>query len=190
MKLNKISLKSQSSYLRSIIPCVAKKYCQEHLEFESQQKHHAIIIAISTQRISHRIWKNLPYSSGASSLVAYFLEKKLPYKVYECRTIDDFETVICNDKAVVLWIFGHGSKGVLDILNEKVRYVKYDTPKYAIHQKKAIYQFHCNCGNEKSLTEILANGNGIDSGLSDGKRNANENEIDIQSIIQTDFPEL
>lgn len=174
---------SQCSYF-------AKKYCEKHPEFESQKRHHAIIVAISTKKFWHRLCKNYPYSGGTVELINHLLEKKLPYKVYECRTIDAFDAIIRNDNAAILWIFGHGSKGGLLILNEKVDYAKYDTSEYASHKKKEIYQLHCNKGGEKSLTKILASGNGIDTGYRNGKRTAYNNEAAIQKLFETEFSKL
>ena len=177
----------------SLARCI-RRYCLKNSPNNIYVKHHAIIIAISTRRLTHKIYKYLPYSGGVENLVKVFLDKNIPFKVYECLNKSDLEKIIIDDNATVLWIFGHGQKNGVNLQKEFCEYSYFDTNVYRKHHKKEINQFHCNKEIGKSLTEILADGNGIDWGYKycwfsakrdkKGLRYCKENEKDINELIE------
>ncbi|MDD2803772.1 MULTISPECIES: hypothetical protein [Methanocorpusculum] len=178
----------------SLARCI-RRYCLKNSPNNICVKHHAIIVAISTRKLSHKIIRYFPYSGGAKILVKWFINKKIPFKVYECLNKSDLEKIIIDDNATVLWIFGHGQKNGVNLQKEFFKYSYFDIDVYRKHRKKEINQFHCNKDEGKSLTEILADGNGIDWGYKycfgicpkrdkKGERYSELNENDINELLE------
>lgn len=97
---------------------------------------------------------------GLSCLIFKFKSEKYPFKIYHCYNPDEFKTVLANENAKYLWIFGHGWRGGItfkwrvtlhDVLHLKFkkstifRYsdlIENGTDIYP--SKDYIAQFHCN----------------------------------------------
>lgn len=101
----------------------------------------------------------------------------MPYKLYHCYDLNTFEGIVRNQKAVNLWIFGHGSRGSISCGNQSIRYKKLRNAP----AKRYIYQFHCNHGNEDSLAEYLSNGRGF---VNNRTRDVIQNRVQIKQIVK------
>ncbi|HJK66198.1 MAG TPA: hypothetical protein O0X26_06655, partial [Methanocorpusculum sp.] len=84
----------------------------------------------------------------------FFKIKKEPYRIYCCFTKNEVEKVITNPQVINLWIFGHGSRGGVDVADGPFYYDSLkdrDIPK-----KGYIQQYHCNCWiNEHDNTSLV-----------------------------------
>lgn len=128
----------------------------ENPEYRSDLEHNEIVIAPS------KGLKSAYYTNGPDDLYRYFQEKNIPYHITICNSSDDFDRIILNDTAAVLWLFGHGNIGGYQAGNHDIiRYSKYQEEPYVSHRKKAVYQLHCNSKNPyhpNPLSRILVDG--------------------------------
>ena len=60
--------------------------------------------------IVHSPGDNMVYA-GIDNLINKFTATKNPFRIYDCNNPDEFKTVVANEKAKRLWIFGHGWRG-------------------------------------------------------------------------------
>lgn len=74
----------------------------ENLDVDSR-KHDAFVVIES--RGDYLLY------NGLDTLIPKFKEKGYPFRIYYCKTPDDFKTVLSNEKANCVWIFGHGWRG-------------------------------------------------------------------------------
>ena len=137
----------------------------------SDNEHDAIII------VHEKIAEKYMYGCGIDLLIDFFMEKEIPYKLYHCYDLNTFEEIVRNQKAVNLWLFGHGSRGSIFCGNKDIKYEKLkDAPR-----KGYVYQFHCNSGNDKSLAEYLSNGRGY---VNNRTSNMIQNREHIKQILK------
>ena len=128
-----------------------KQFMEENPQYHSDLPHNGIIICHGT-RDNHPF-----YGFGSDQLVHYFVEKGIPYRVYNCFTFDDFVDVVHNNSVQVMWIFGHGNRGGVGIGHSCLVYAK-DIPEVDLHKKIAVYQFHCNGGVAMPLSRLVVDG--------------------------------
>lgn len=149
-------MKDYVAYLYVPYPISLKRfnYMNKNSELNSHKEHDAFIY-ISPLR-TRKIFVN----DGIDLLVKFFSERKYPYRVYYCKNIEEFKTVLKNPKTLNLWIFSHGHHGGISCGKTKLNYYEefslINTP-----AKKYIYQFHCNDGDSPSLLDILSMGRGF-----------------------------
>jgi hypothetical protein len=100
--------------------------------------------------------KLLSYELGIHDLVGHFQQNNRSYIIYNCYEPNDFKKVVNNPKAKNLWIFGHGTRSLLNFgpgINQE--YIELsNAPK-----KGFVGQFHCNGFDdptEKSLADLIA----------------------------------
>lgn len=144
-------------------------------EYRSDLEHNEIVIAPS------KGLKSAYFTYGPDDLFKYFQKNKIPYRVTICESTDDFERLIIDDTAAVLWLFGHGNiGGYLTGNHEIVWYSKYQEEPYVSHRKKAIYQLHCNSKNlyhPNPLSRILVDG-------WDFREKGNNNSADNKAFVR------
>ena len=149
-----------------------KQFMEENPQFRADMPHNGIVICHS-ERVS------LPqFGFGSDQLVHYFVERQIPYRVYNCSTIDDFVSVIHNDAVQVIWIFGHGDRGGISLKDGYHSYSKIPAAKF--HKKISVYQLHCNGGTDEPLSRIIVDG--WDFG-EDHVRQAYENRAHVEQIL-------
>ena len=151
--------------------CISKgwKSAQCHPKFMSNTEHDAIIIV-------HKKFAEKCLYGGIDLLIDFFRKKEMPYKIYPCYDLNTFEEIVRNQKAVNLWIFGHGSRGSISCGNQFLKYEKLKNAPGKIY----IYQFHCNHGNDDSLAEYLSNGRGF---VNNSFRDMIQNKVHIKQIL-------
>ena len=163
----------------------ARNLMAENPEYRSDLEHNEIVIAPS------KGLKSAYFTYGPDDLFKYFQKNKIPYRVTICESADDFEHLIIDDTAAVLWLFGHGNiGGYLTENHEIVRYSKYQEEPYVSHRKKAIYQLHCNSKdpyNPNPLSRILVDGWDF---LEKGNNNSADNKAFVRFAIENkeEFP--
>lgn len=124
------------------------------------------------------------YGSGIGLLINHFRKTSpiTPYAVYHCTTIEQFRDVVRKPLAESLWIFGHGYRGGVGLYSWKREICNYSEFKNMPQlRKKYIYQFHCNHGDEESLTETLSSGRGF---VSNQINNPTRNRKFIKQILE------
>ena len=93
-------------------------------------------------------------------MINKYTAKKYPFKIYHCYNPEDFKSVVANEKAEFLWIFGHGWRGGITLKwgvswrdrlhltfkrNTYFPYCELDEKILeSIPSKKFIAQMHCN----------------------------------------------
>lgn len=138
--------------------------------------HHAIIV------INYQGLKLPVYGQGIDILIKSFKEKNYSYNVYFCNDETSIITSICNNKAVYLWIFGHGKKDALKLPNHEFLYY-HEIDFTNVQKKYFVGQFHCNpCIKEceRSLAELI----GIYGYVSNDYRDTLKNRKEIQTLQQ------
>ncbi|MGB7532349.1 MAG: hypothetical protein WA977_05135 [Halobacteriota archaeon] len=156
-----------------VLYCINKgwKSAQSYPQFMSDNEYDAIII------VHEKIAEKYMYGCGIDLLIDFFREKEIPYKLYHCYDLNTFEEIVRNQKAVNLWLFGHGSRGSISCGNQFIKYEKLkDAPR-----KGYVYQFHCNHGNDTSLAEYLSNGRGY---VNNRTSNMIQNREHIKQILK------
>lgn len=130
---------------------------QKFPEFNSNGFHDAIIVTHGEYS------KRMTYGEGIDLIIKKFQKSKIPYKIYDCQNICDFIPIVKNPLTKNLWIFGHGDRGGIligfDYLDYKEAF-QLNPQEHEILKKDHIYQFHCNCGVNPSLADILSDGKG------------------------------
>lgn len=135
----------------------SKKDILSTYEYNSEQQHTGIIIPINSKRLAE--------SSSAEAqdplVKTLFKLKAYPYRVYFCFTKNEVEKVITDPQIINLWIFGHGSRGSVDVADGPFYY---DSLKYRdIPKKGYIQQYHCNGWIDEhdntSLVDLLVDEN-------------------------------
>jgi len=141
---------------------------------EATDEHHAIIL------VNYQTLKLPVFGQGIDILLESFKEKNYSYKVYFCNDEISIKNVIINNKAVYLWIFGHGKKDALKLYNNE--YLYYHQIDFTNVKKKLfIGQFHCNpCIGEcrESLAELI----GIYGYVTNDYRDTLKNRKEIQTL--------
>ncbi len=100
--------------------------------------------------------------AGLDLLIPFFIDNKINYRVYCCNNSDFFLEIVNNPKTTTLWIFGHGFRGGVRFFDKLINYSDLvNKLSEECKNKKYVYQFHCNSGCEKSLSEYIANGRGF-----------------------------
>jgi hypothetical protein len=125
-----------------------KKCVQKYNEFNSQEPHHAIIIA---HRNSSSNKKIRIYMDGMDILIKRFRNHKTPiiYKVYEISSKNEAIKIICNPNTTHLWIFGHGARNKLRFDSGNLYYYQVRNTE----KKVFIGQYHCNSLFGNSLAD-------------------------------------
>ncbi|MDV0441729.1 hypothetical protein [Methanorbis furvi] len=132
---------------------IAKKILTSLDEYHSHHPHTGILIPINILRLA-----DFSSIEGISPLAeGFFKSKKEPYRIYFCFTKNEVARVIEDSNVINLWIFGHGSRGGVDV-NDGPFY--YDSLKNSnIPKKGYIHQYHCNCWIDEhdntSLVDLL-----------------------------------
>lgn len=122
------------------------KFCPKN------EKHNAIMIGIY-----NRFAPSALLGCGISFLINWFNENDERYRVYFFRNKREFFNVINCPTATSIWIFSHGWRGGIRatdgncFYSELIKKMNSDAL-----NKDAIYQFHCNPGNDPSLVELLS----------------------------------
>jgi len=117
------------------------------------------------------IFNSISYP-GFDILIQFFVSKKYPFKIYHCYNSEDFKSILKNEKARYIWIFGHGWRGGVTfkwtrklshlLTQNRTRFsykqIQDDLENYP--RKIFIGQFHCNhiektIPDNISLPEIL-----------------------------------
>lgn len=128
-----------------------KKFMEANSAFRADMPHNGIVIC-------HGNRNSLPfYGSGADQLLHYFLERHIPYQLYNCFTFDDFVSVVQNDAVQVMWIFGHGNRGGVGLKDGCLSY-RDNIPCVKRHKKISVYQLHCNGGTAIPLSQLVVDG--------------------------------
>ncbi|ADN37528.1 hypothetical protein Mpet_2785 [Methanolacinia petrolearia DSM 11571] len=107
---------------------------------------------------------------GFDNLIKTFKAKNYPFKIYHCYNPEDMKTVLVNECAKYIWIFGHGwcggtafkwkpiSNGIFHRKSENISILRYSDlleDDEAIFPKKLfIGQFHCNHASKKDSSRI------------------------------------
>lgn len=97
-------------------------------------------------------------TAGIDNLVIYFQAKRYPYRIFHCYCPSDMMTVLRDERAKYLWIFGHGWLGgvtfkeagkISDLsiryplrIEFVYQYLTLEIPPLPL--KKFVGQFHCN----------------------------------------------
>ena len=128
-----------------------KNLIRKYPEKNSNNNHHAIIIAYFTSPKKDGNYELKDYMDGIDILIEKFQNADNPvnYKVYEVETKEDAQKIICNPKTTHLWIFGHG-------MRNKLQFEKGDLFYYfarEANKKEFIGQYHCNSYFGKSLAD-------------------------------------
>ena len=128
----------------------AKSTLPHIYEHQAESHHTGILIPVNPMRLA-----DFSSIEGISHLAeGFFKIKKEPYRIYCCFTKNEVEKVITNPQAINLWIFGHGSRGGVDVADGPFYYdslAERDIPK-----KGYIQQYHCNCWiNEHDNTSLV-----------------------------------
>lgn len=126
-------------------------------EYHSNDEHDAIII------IFYSPFSREYFSiAGLDLLIPFFVKNKIKYRVYSCENSEIFFKIVNNPKTTTLWIFGHGYRGGVRFSDMIVSYSDlFENLSEDAKNKKYVYQFHCNSGCEKSLSECVAQGRGF-----------------------------
>jgi hypothetical protein len=123
----------------------------DHPELSSSEDHDAIIV-----NVYNRFAQSASLGCGIDKLINFFRESNHPYQVYLCNNRKDLFNCINNPKTIRIWIFGHGDRGGSTC---KDGYCLYEDLVKKLGEearsKEAVYQFHCNPGEKKSLLELL-----------------------------------
>ncbi|MCZ0862334.1 hypothetical protein [Methanocorpusculum vombati] len=128
-----------------------KKFMEANSAFRADMPHNGIVIC-------HGNRNSLPfYGFGADQLLHYFLERHIPYQLYNCFTFDDFVSVVQNDAVQVMWIFGHGNRGGVGLKDGCLSY-RGNIPSVKRHKKISVYQLHCNGGTAIPLSQLVVDG--------------------------------
>jgi hypothetical protein len=125
--------------------------------YHSNNEHDAIII------ISYSAFSREYFSvNGLDLLIPFFVENKINFKVYCCENSENFVKIVNDPTTKTLWIFGHGYRGGVKFSDKTVSYSSlFENLSEDSKNKNYVYQFHCNAGCEKSLSEYVANGRGF-----------------------------
>ena len=125
-----------------------KKCIQEYKDYNSQEPHHAIIIA---HKNSASIEKIRLYMDGMDILIKRFRCNKTPtnYKIYEITSKNEAIQIICNPQTTHLWIFGHGARNKLRFDSGNLYYQEVRNAR----RKIFIGQYHCNSLFGRSLAD-------------------------------------
>lgn len=131
----------------------------ENLDIMSR-KHDAFIIVESAGIVN--------FYGGLDNIIPKFKKKGYPFRIYHCKTSDDFKAVLLNEKANCLWIFGHGWRGGITFKGRmrlhNLRYCKLrdrihfsysdliENGMMAYPSKDFIVQLHCNCFVKKEVS--------------------------------------
>lgn len=121
---------------------------KEKLEFDAQGPHHGIVFTRYTNRIK---------DIAVLDIIVLFVEGffgKVPYRIYECSSMEQFEELYYNTTIKWLWILGHGDRGGLCYgVCDEDHYIRYSdlNPEPS---KLFIAQLHCNSGKGRSLVEL------------------------------------
>lgn len=124
----------------------------DNRELSSSENHDAIVVIVY-----NRFSSSAMFGCGIDLLIGCFNQNNRPYKIYLCDTREKFLSIINTPKAKRIWIFGHGKRGGVSCSDGLCLYE--DLEKRMAPEskgKEAVYQFHCNSGNEKSLVELLS----------------------------------
>lgn len=144
------------SYHKATYSIQCRDNILSHIEQNAHLPHNAIIICPS------RGFTPYYFIYGPDILVDYFLTLQIPYKVYIPSNVDEFNEIIRNENAAVLWLFGHGSIGSFTITRDiSINYIDYIQSSWRNYRKIAIHQLHCNNKNRESphsLSKILVDG--------------------------------
>jgi hypothetical protein len=127
-----------------------RKLIKEKPEFNSQDFHHAIIIAHKTIAINGE-YNRSDYLSGIDLLIEKFQKypNKINYKIYEVDSKEQVIPIINDLKTTHLWIFGHGQRNKLRFQSGNLCYFEVrDAPK-----KQFVGQYHCNTLIGNSLAD-------------------------------------
>jgi hypothetical protein len=129
----------------------------ENPEYKSYDDHDAIIV------IGYSPFSREYFSiSGLDLLIPFFIENKIKYRVYCCENYETFFNIVNNPKTTTLWILGHGRRGGVRISDSIFSYFDlFEKLSKGARNKKYVYQFYCNSGCEKSLSEYVAQGRGF-----------------------------
>ena len=80
-------------------------------EYNSDSDHTGIAVVINTKRLA-----DFSYAEALDPLLSSLSKlRKEPYRIYFCFTKNEVEKVITNPQVINLWIFGHGSRGGVDV---------------------------------------------------------------------------
>lgn len=123
-------------------------------ELDTMNRNHDAFIIIESEGNVH------PYN-GLDNLIPEFKKKGYPFRIYHCKTTDQFADVLSNEKANCVWIFGHGWRGGITFkgrmrlqnlrdfeLRDKTRFPYSDLIENGMNSypsKDFIVQLHCNC---------------------------------------------
>jgi hypothetical protein len=116
------------------------------------EEHNAIIIGIY-----NRFAQSALLGSGIDLLIDSFNEIGEKYRVYFVKNRKEFFSIVNSSTTSKIWIFSHGDRGGIKFPYRYCSYrdlVKRMSPESL--KKEAVYQFHCNPGNDPSLAELLS----------------------------------
>lgn len=130
-----IGIPSAISIISSLINShtLLVRYC----ECNSQGPHTGIILPINVKRLGD-------ISDSGCSILAEGLQRNgvEPYRVYFVFTREQFRGLIINPLIQNVWIFGHGSRGSVDLSDGIFHYDELDGTDIV---KGYVKQYHCNC---------------------------------------------
>jgi hypothetical protein len=129
----------------------------KNIQYSAELDHDAIIVNIYS-----KLGKEYIFGDGVDLLVNFFVERKIPFKVFCCFNSEQFFNIVNNPKCKTLWLFGHGDRGGISCSDKFVDYselAKEISP--LARSKRYVYQFHCNSGCKNSLADYLSNGHGF-----------------------------
>lgn len=110
------------------------------------------------------------------SLIYYYKENNVNYKMYFCFITDDFIKIINSRYVYGVHVFGHGKVDSLGFQDGIVQYREFKETK---PKKEFVAQWHCNHGTGHSLGEYI----GKKYYVPHGKRVSFQNKLDIKKLI-------
>lgn len=122
---------------------INREPCSEN--YTANSRHQAIIIVRYAEKRS-----NYFVSDCIRLLIEGFRKKNITYNSYVCQKKEDFIDIYQNNKAIGLWVFGHGAYSHL-YFDEGYLFYR-DLPNNT-ERKDFIGQFHCNPCKGVSLIE-------------------------------------
>jgi len=133
---------------------IAKKI-ETYCEYLSGGPHTAIILPLNSMRLC-----NFPGIEGITQLAKILFERKNePFRLYFSFSKEDVREVIINPNVRNIWIFGHGSKGAVEVTDGP--YFYNELTGKGLAEKGYIRQYHCNGYHDEkdslSLVDILTN---------------------------------
>jgi len=121
--------------------------------FDDNQDHHAVIITHKRKSNENGKYLFADYAGGIEIVINSLKNHNppIPFRIYESDKVQDVIDIIKNPHSTFLWIFGHGQRNKLFLVDGQLCYfLVRDAPK-----KEFIGQYHCSSLIGNSLADYL-----------------------------------